>query len=99
MKINEKKEVIMIGCLASEPIYDNDRRISPILVNKNGDLQFTIKPLSNIIGLPELDEPPIYISGYSTDLTHWGFDDRNLSDEDSRIKALEQFLDNQVLPE
>ena len=79
--INNRLNVDLIGILAPEAIPDGEYDLRPVHVNRNGDLVFTIKYLSDFPA--NVTEDIVAVQGYQSDLKSWGFED-NYSESNVR---------------
>lgn len=92
------QNIMMIGQLAEHDIIgSNDKTITPILINKNNFLQFTIVPLSDFQVYDELDDDEIkYVSAFASDISDWHKDDLVMSNEE-RIESLRDYLSDRLI--
>ncbi|MBD9766062.1 hypothetical protein IHP68_10305, partial [Enterococcus faecium] len=93
--INNRLNVDLIGILAPEAIPDGEYDLRPVHVNRNGDLVFTIKYLSDFPA--NVTEDIVAVQGYQSDLKSWGFEDNYSESNVRRETKLIDFLDGQII--
>ena len=93
--INNRLNVDLIGILATEAIPDGEYDLRPVHVNRNGDLVFTIKYLSDFPA--NVTEDIVAVQGYQSDLKSWGFEDNYSESNVRRETKLIDFLDGQII--
>lgn len=93
--INNRLNVDLIGILAPEAIPDGEYDLRPVHVNRNGDLVFTIKYLSDFPA--NVTEDIVAVQGYQSDLKSWGFEDNYSESNLRRETKLIDFLDGQII--
>ncbi|CCO09583.1 ATPase associated with various cellular activities AAA_5 [Carnobacterium maltaromaticum LMA28] len=93
--ISGRLNVDLVGILTPEAISDGEYDLKPVHVNRNGDLVFTIKYLSDFPS--NVNEDVVAVQGYQSDLKSWGFEDNPSSDNSVREGKLIDFLDGQII--
>ncbi|MDT0110090.1 McrB family protein [Listeria booriae] len=85
----------MMGVLSPENISEGEFVQRPAAVNRNGDLTFTIKVLSDFPS--NFTQDIFHVTGYQSDLGIWGFEDDTLASNIEREKKLVDFLDSSLI--